>query len=331
MTRRITPISDLVSFIKLFLYFKREKFDIVHTYTPKAGVLGRIAARLAGVPVVIHTSFGFYIGVQIPKTIRSIITFAEKTASYFCDLVFSQNMEDIEWAISKKVINPRKIKLLTYGINTDRFDPSKFSRDFILTKKKDMGIEGRLVIGMVGRFVEEKGYLDLFESFKIVKKQNPNVVLLLVAPADQDKEDALDRSVLAEYGIEKDTILLGYSQEVSDIEKIYSLMDVFVLPSYREGLSMSLLEAQAMQKPVVATDIRGCRESVDNGKTGILVPIKNPEKLAEIIISLLSNTHQAAIMGQKGRQRVLREFNEVLIFNRIKEDYMVLVSKKVKR
>jgi glycosyltransferase involved in cell wall biosynthesis len=213
----------------------------------------------------------------------------------------------------------------------DRFSASKFSKDFILNKKRELDIEDKVVIGMVGRFVEEKGYLDLFEAFKIVKNIIPNAVMLLVAPLDKEKEDALDKSILNEYGLEKDTVLLGYSQEVAEIEEIYSLMDIFVLPSYREGLSMSLLEAQAMQKPVVATDIRGCRESVEDGKTGTLVPLKNPGKLAEAIIFFLSNPQKSVSMGKAGREMVLENFDERLIFDKIKEEYINLSNKKLKR
>jgi len=327
MTRRITPFSDMISLIKLFLYFRKEKFDIVHTHTPKAGFLGRIAARLAGVPVVIHSSYGFYIGVKIPPATRRIIMLAEKIASYFCDMVFSQNKEDIEWAIRQKIINEKKIKLLTYGIDIDRFNPSKFDQDFISGKKKELGIENKKVIGMVGRFVKEKGYLDLFDAFKIVKKKIPNAVLLLVAPKDKEKEDALDESILKEYGIEKDTILLGYKEEVASVEKIYSLIDVFVLPSYREGFSMSLLEAQAMEKPVVATDIRGCREAVDDGKTGVLVPLKDLKKFADAIIYFLSSPAKSKEMGEAGRKRVLKDFDERQIFDKIKEEYKSLLEK----
>lgn len=192
-----------------------------------------------------------------------------------------------------------------------------------------MGIENKLIIGMIGRFVREKGYLDLFDAFKIIKNRIPNAELLLVAPLDKEKEDALDISILKEYGVENDTILLGYNQEIDNIEEIYSLMNIFVLPSYREGFSMSLLEAQAMGKPVVATDIRGCRESVENGKTGILVPFNEPEKLADAIISFLCDVGKAYKTGEKGRQRVLRKFDERLIFGRIKKEYEELARKKI--
>ena len=328
MLRKISPFADLKPFLKLFFYFKREKFDIVHTHTPKAGVLGRIAAKLAGVPVVIHTSHGFYIGVKIDQRSKNIILFAEKIASYFCDLVTSQNKEDVEFAIREKIVNPSKIKFFTFGIDINRFNSSKFSREFILNRKKELGLEGKKIIGMVGRFVEEKGYLDLFSVFKTVKEKIPDASLLLVAPNDQEKPDALDKSILKDFGIEKEAVILGYENEISNIEEIYPLMDIFVLPSYREGFPYSVMEASACKVPVIATDIRGCREAVENNKTGILIPVKNPDKLAEAIIHLLSDKEMAEQMGQNGRKKAEREFDERIVFDRIKEEYEKLVFEK---
>jgi len=107
-------------------------------------------------------------------------------------------------------------------------------------------------------------------------------------------------------------------------------MDVFVLPSYREGLGISIIEASAMERPIVATDIRGCREAVDNNKTGILVPVKDPEKLAQAIIYLLENPEIAREMGKQGREKVLKEFDENIIFSRMKVEYERLVKEKLK-
>lgn len=327
MTRRITPLADFVSFINLFLYFKKEKFDIVHTYTPKAGFLGRIAARLAGVPIVVHTSYGFYVGVAMPVWLKKTILLAEKISSHFCDLVFSQNKEDIELATREKIVDPQKIKLLTYGIDIERYNPSKFGDSFVLAKKKELGISGKKVVGMVGRFVKEKGYLDLFSAFKIIKEKVSEAVLILVAPEDKAKADALDISVLREYNIEKDAVVLGYDNEVADMEKIYPLMDVFVLPSYREGFPFSIMEASALAKPVVATDIRGCREAVENGITGKLVQLGDYKQLANEILYFLNNPGKAREMGNNGRKKAEREFDERLVFGRIKEEYQKLIEK----
>jgi len=332
MTRKITPLKDLISLLKLFLYFKKERFTIVHTYTPKAGILGRIAARMAGVPIVIHTSFGFYIGPQVSTWVKRLILFAEKIASYFCDLIFSQNKEDIELAVKKKIVNPKKIKFSTYGINITRFNSLNFSQEFIYKKKKELDIgEGKKIIGMVGRFVKEKGYLDLFKAFKIVRTKNPDVVLLLIAPLDKEKNDALNYSIFRDYGIEKEVIVLGREGEISDIEEFYSLMDIFVLPSYREGFPYSIMEASAMGRPVVATDIRGCREAVEDRVTGILVPAKNPYQLAQALIYLLDNQEKSEELGRNGRRKAEKEFDERLVFDRIEEEYQRLIKEKIKR
>lgn len=325
MTRRITPLQDLAALAKLFLYFKKEKFSIVHTSTPKAGVIGRIAARLAGVPVVIHSSHGFYIGVQMDRWARRVIMIMEKIASYFCDIIISQNQEDIDFVMKKKVINPKKIKLLKYGIDVERFNASHFSQDFILRKKRIFGIEDKKIIGMVGRFLEEKGYLNLFEAFQLVKSKIPDAVLLLVAPKDSGKVDTLDKSIIHKYGIENDVILFGYESEITDMETIYPLMDVFVLPSFREGFPYSIMEASASGRPIVATDIRGCREAVEDGTTGILVPLNDYKTLAEALIYLLNNPQKAKEMGYNGRKKAEKEFDENIMFIKIKEEYERLI------
>lgn len=331
MTRRITPVADIISFVKLFLYFKKEKFDIVHTYTPKAGFLGRVAARLAGVPVVIHTSYGFYIGVNISPRLRRAILFAEKISSYFCDLIFSQNREDIELAKKEKIISSDKIKLLNYGIDLERFNPQRFSEKFIAEKKKELGVADKKVIGIVGRFVKEKGYLDLFEAFKIIKEKISNVALLMVSPQDKEKEDALDISAIKDYRIDKDTVVLGYEKDVVEIEQAYAVMDVFVLPSYREGFPYSIMEASSMAKPVVATNIRGCKEAVVDGVTGELVELGNYNNLATKIIDILNDPLKAKRMGENGRAKALKDFDEKVVFNKIVTEYDRFIKLKKRR
>ncbi len=331
MLRRISPVADLMPLIKLYFLFRKERFDIVHTHTPKAGFLGRIAARLAGVPVVVHSSHGFHTGIKIDPIVRMAILSAEKVASYFCDMVTFLNKEDVEFAIKKRIVSPEKIKFLTYGIDIERFDISRFGQNFTHNKKKELGLENKRIIGMVGRFVGEKGYSDLFEAFKIVKAKEPDVALLLVAPPDKAKDDALDYSILKDYGIEKDTVILGSKGEIDNMEEVYSLMDIFVLPSYREGLPYSIMEASSSSKPVIATDIRGCRDSVENGVTGILVPLKNPGKLSDAIVRLLSNPDEMKKMAQAGRKKAEKDFDERIFFDKMEKEYDGLIKKKLKR
>lgn len=330
MLRKISPFSDMVPLIKLYLFFRKEKFDIVHTHTPKAGVLGRIAARLAGVPVVVHTSHGFYTGIKIDPVVKAVILFAEKMAAYFCDLVTSQNQEDVTFAIKNHIVPEKKIKALLYGIDISRFNPARFGGDAIAKKKEELGIpQDKKIIGMVGRFVKEKGYLDLLEAFRVIKQQNPDAMLLLVAPPDREKPDALQYGIFKEYGIEKDIILLADKGEISDMEQIYPLMDMFVLPSHREGFPYSIMEASASGKPVVATDIRGCREAVENGKTGILVPPENPAKLALALLKLLDSPELMGQLGANGRKKAEKDFDEQIFFKAMEGEYTALMRKKI--
>jgi len=328
MKRKISPISDLIALFQLISFLKKEKFDIVHTHTPKAGFLGQLAAKIAGVPIIINTIHGFYFQKSSSWLKRKFFIFIEKIAAFCSDLIFSVNKEDIKTAIKEKICNPNLIKYLGDGIDLSRFNRKRFSQEFIENKKRELGINpSKKVIGIVARLVKEKGYLELFEAFKKILKKFPETLLLIVGPEEPEKKDKINPEIIKNYNLEKNVIFLG---ERTDVDEIYPLMDIFVLPSHREGLGLSILEASATERPVVATDIRGCREAVEDGKTGILVSPKNSEKLAKALIYLLLNPERAEEMGKAGREKVKREFNEILVFDRIKKGYQRLIQEKLK-
>ncbi|MEK7080581.1 MAG: glycosyltransferase family 4 protein, partial [Patescibacteria group bacterium] len=327
LKRKISPLSDLVAFFRLYFYFKKEKFDIVHTHTPKPEIYGQIAAKLAGVPIIINTLHGLDLPADV-SFLGTMFVFLEKIAGRCSDLVFSISNAVIKTAIEKKTCQPHLLKYLGRDIDTDKFDPKKFSKDFILNKKRELAIDlNKKVIGIVARLVAEKGYLDLFEAFKRVIAKFPNTVLLIVGQEEPEKKNAIKINIVKKYGIENNTIFLG---ERTNAEELYSLMDIFVLPSHREGLGAAILEASAMEKPAIATNTGGCPEAVSDGKTGILVPLKNVEKLSEAIAYLLSNPKIAKEMGALGREKILKEFNEELIFTRLKTEYQRLIKEKIK-
>ena len=219
------------------------------------------------------------------------------------------------------------MKYLGRDIDTNKFNPERFSEKFILDKKMKLGIDSnKKVIGIVARLVAEKGYLDLFEAIKEVMASFPDIVLLVIGQKEPEKGDAIKTSVVKEYGIENNVIFLG---ERADTEELYSLMDIFVLPTHREGLGAVILEASAMQRPVIATNTGGCPEAVDDGKTGILVPLKNSKKLVEAIMFLLNNPAKAKEMGIAGREKILREFNEKLIFDILGKEYQRFIKEKI--
>jgi len=324
--RDFNVFVHIICFFKLLSYFKKEKFDIICTHTPVPGLLGQIAARAAGIPIVVNTIHGFYFQNKDKWLKRKLFILAEKIAAKCSDLIFFVNREDIKTAKKEKICRPEIIRYFGGGIDCQRFDPNRFSKEFISVKKNALGVGNKKVVGIVARLVKEKGYMDLFLAFKKVLAKFPDTVLLMAGPKEPKKKDAVKLSTIKDHGLEDKVIFLGGR---TDVDEIYLLMDVFVLPSYREGLGISLLEASAMEKPVVACNIRGCREAVEDGKTGLLVPLKNPQKLAETIIYLLENPKIAQEMGQRGRVKVLKEFNEQLVFGRIKKEYERLIREKL--
>lgn len=327
ITRKISPFSDLVSLFRLFFYFKKEKFDIVHTHTPKPGLLGQLAAKMAGTPVIINTVHGLYFQNNSSPLKRNFFIFAEKVAAKCSDLIFSQNEEDIKTMIEKKIASPEKIKYLGNGADMKKFNPECFSENFILRKKQELKINPDFkVLAAVGRLVREKGYLELFLAFKKVLEKFPKTLLLIIGPEEPDKKDRFSPAIVKEYGIENNVIFLG---ERADVDQLYSLMDIFILASHREGFPRTIIEAMAMQKAIIATDIRGCSEAIESGNEGILIPPKNPEKLAETVIFLLKNPQKSENFAKNARIRAKKEFDEKTVFNRIKKEYGRLLAKKL--
>lgn len=322
--RKISPISDLISFIKLYFYFRKERFDVVHVHTLKAEFFGQLAAKMAGIPVIFNTLHGFDFAEDTSFMKKRLILFMQRFSGQWTTAVFSIAKHIIEDAKKSNIASQRKFIYLGRDIDTKRFDPSRFSQEFILQKKRAMGINpDSKVVGIVARLVAEKGYFDLFSAFKLVIKKFPETVLLVIGPEEPEKKDAILRKDTFQYQIENHVRFLG---ERTDTEELYPLMDVFVLPTHREGLGAVILEASAMERPVVATKVGGCLEAVDNGKTGILVPQKNPAELAKAIICLLENQEEAKAMGKSGREKVVREFSKEIVFERLKKAYQNALS-----
>lgn len=324
MSRSITPFKDVVSFFRLLYRLNKERFDIVHTYTPKAGLLGTWAAALTRVPIIIHSNLGFYFHEHSPWLKKHIFIWVERLSVLFADVIFSVDKEDMVTAKEEGIGNPESLRYLGGWVDLKRFDPDKFPPSFVLQKKRELGIEeNQKVIGIVARLVREKGYVELFEAFQKILQKHPNTVLLSIGPEEPEKFDAVDIRMAKRYGIEEHTMFLGVR---TDVQELYTIMDVFVLPTYREGIATSILEASAMKLPIVATNVRGCREAVDNGKSGILVPHKNPEKLAEALLWILEHPNEAREMGEAGRKKVEREFNEDIVFQRLEKEYERLMK-----
>ncbi|MBU4367799.1 glycosyltransferase family 4 protein [Patescibacteria group bacterium] len=326
--RSFSPRSDMTAFFQLLSYFRKERFDIVHTHTPKPEIYGQLAAKLAGVPIIIDTLHGFDLSTDVSWLQKKIFIFLQRFVTKYSDVIFSVSKAVIQRATEEKICKPNLLKYLGRDIDTERFNSQRFSEEFILNKKKQLGIDSKKrIIGIVARLVEEKGYLELFESFKNILDKFPNTLLLSIGPEEPEKKDAIKSAIVKKYNIQKNVMFLG---ERSDIDEIYPLMDIFVLPTHREGVGASILEASATGKPVIASNTGGCPEAVEDGKTGILIPVKNVKKLTEAILFLFNNPEKAKEMGVSGREKILKEFNEKLIFDILGTEYQRLIKEKLK-
>jgi glycosyltransferase involved in cell wall biosynthesis len=305
LSRSLNPIALLKAFFQLIQILKKEEVDIIHVHTPIASFIGRLAAFFAKVDVKIYTVHGF---VLQPKVFYYVEKFMARTLT---DYMFTVNQEDLDMAVREKFISADKVlNINSVGIDTEHFDPNRISEDTKVRLRESLNIRKDVpIIGYVGRVVKSKGVLDLVNAFVEVRKST-DCQLLLVGPWDFDErsdniiiEDI--RYIIRENQLEHDVLLPGHREDVAEL---LSIMDIFVLPSYREGMPVSLLEAMAMEKPVIGTDIRGVREEI-TADSGLIFEVKDVNVLKRHIEFYLNNIDKAAAMGRNARQRVLSEFS----------------------
>lgn len=326
MTRNFTPLDDLGSLLRLYRVMLREQFTIVHTHTPKPGLLGQLAARMAGVPIIVNTIHGFYFHEHMPVHWRRFYITMEKIAALCSTSILSQNSEDIQTAIKEGICSSHKIQHLGNGIDIQHFDRARLDTAILAQKRAELGLpDDAPVVGFVGRLVRDKGILELLQAMQIVRQNIPSVRLLIIGTIDYEKPDVLKPEIADRYGLQNHAIFAGIRL---DMPELYALMDVFVLPSYREGFPRVLMESSAMRVPCVATDIRGCREAVEHRKNGLLVSLGDVQSLAEAIIEILTDREKAHRMGDEG-QRIARErFDERLVFEKVLSEYARLLGER---
>lgn len=317
----MTPFADFISLVRLITLFRREKFDVVHVHTPKGSFLGAMAAWFARIPVRFYTIHGFYFHPGMPKAEVLFYRFFEFLTSRVVHRAFTVNREDYETAIRLRYYSPQNITYLGEGIDLSLFDPTKFLPPRREEIRRSLGLlPDHRVVGFIGRLVREKGVMELFEAFRSLRAHHPSARLLVVGPIDSEKRDAVTPNAAArDFGISDGAVFTGMRL---DIPEMLSVMDVFVLPSYREGFPRSIMEASAMGLPIVTTNVRGCREAVEDGRTGIVVPVRDAARLAEALGTLLFEPQMARRMGEAGRRKALSEFDENQKFRTIQVAYL---------
>lgn len=323
-TRSWSPRTDLLAFLELISIFRREGFDLVHTHTPKPGIMGRIAARLSGVPVVVNTVHGLYATPDDRLSKRLAVLGVERLAALFSDCELYQSEEDLRWARRIGLVPDRKSMLLGNGIDLAEFDPALVPSERVEAVRRELGIPpNAVVVGAVGRLVAEKGYRELLAAAEMVRSVAPEARFLVVGEPDPDKADAIGRDEIAR--AEDHVIFAGWREDVRDL---LAAMDVFVLASWREGMPRSAIEAAAMAKPLVLTNIRGCREVAAGGVEGLLVRPRNSDQLADAILQLVGDGELRSQMGKAARVRALERFDERKVTGSIVSVYRRLLAGK---
>ncbi|MCH9646993.1 MAG: glycosyltransferase family 4 protein [Deltaproteobacteria bacterium] len=319
ISRRMAPFEDLRALWQLVRLFRREGFDVVHTHTPKPGLLGQLAARLAGVPVIVNTIHGFYFHEHSKPMARRALILLEKIAARCSTRILSQNFEDVGTAIKEGITQPERIEFLGSGIDVKRFQPDRIDSAAVAALRREFDLPvGIPVVGFVGRLVAEKGILELLEAAGQVLDEFGDFRLLLVGPRDDIKADALTEEVAARFGVEKICRFTGMRE---DMVALYASMDLFVLPSHREGLPRAPMEAASMGLARIVTNVRGCRETVTDGHDGLLVPVRDPGSLAQAIVRLLRDPEEARRLAEQALETSKERFDEELAFEQIKNVY----------
>ncbi len=371
--REINIIRDLKALVQLIRYLKSENYDIVHTHTSKGGFVGRIAARLAGVPRVVHTIHGFYFteDSSLPKKI--IYGTLEKIAGWFGHVMITVNNEDREMAVKHHIVNRKKIVTIYNGVDLDSGRVEEDSSilehpkngddktDFVVkenicaqevkikkedvddnevelenedvcgkevelenedisSQKKELRKEFNIsqediLIGIVGRLHWEKGHLYAIEAMKKLVEEYPSIKLVIIG---KGPDEELFRSKVKELLLESTVIFTGFRKDVIDW---LDVLDIFLLPSLREGMSITLLEAMAKGKPIICTDIRGNREVIKDGINGLLVKPKDPKDIIDKIRLLLDDRKLAKGLAAQAQKDYGNTFTEKIMLDKIMDVY----------
>ena len=311
-TRSANPLQDVRAFGQLVKALRSLRPDIVHAHNPKPGILGRIAGRLTGAPLVVNTQHGLWAQPTDRWQRRFPVYAAERFAACFSDAELVQNPEDVDTLVNTLHIPSNRVRLLGNGIDMARFAPQAVGPRTRQSLRDEWGIEDDdIVCLVVGRLVVEKGLIELLDAAHRLHLMDPRVRFVLVGPTDPDKSDAIGADIL-ERAQNEGVILTGTR---SDMPECYAAADLFVAASWREGFPRSAMEAAAMGLPTVASDIRGNRQVIAHEETGLVVPVRDAPAITQAVEILVKDEGLRSRMGAAARQKALAEFDQQQIID----------------
>ena len=330
MSRKITPFQDFKSLWKMWNFLRKEKPQIVHTHTPKAGIIGMLAARLAGVPHRLHTVAGLPL-MEATGIKRKILNFVEKLTYSSATRVYPNSKGLYDFILQNNFTQSNKLKIIangsSNGINTTFFSSAQVSEIEKVALREKLNIQpDDFVFVFVGRIVSDKGINELIKAFSQLQAAENNeqigIKLLLVGGLESDL-DPLNPKTLAEINQNKDIISVGFQQ---DVRPFFAISDALAFPSYREGFPNVVMQAGAMGLPSIVSDINGCNEIIVEGENGLIIPSKNVEKLKEKMLTLAKDKNLYIKLKENSRRMIENRYEQSVVWKALLEEYEGLLQ-----
>lgn len=324
LTRKLTPIQDLKALWQLYRYLKKERPFIVHSHTPKAGTIGMLAAKLAGVPHRLHTVAGLPLLVATGNK-RRLLDAVEKLTYAAATKVYPNSFGLRDIIIGNGYCKPNKLKVIGHGssngIDTAHFDPDLYDGESRLAVRRSLGLDANhFIFVFVGRLVKDKGVREMVAAFEQISKQYGHAKLLLVGRYEPEL-DPLDEMTQQLIANNPNIIETGYQ---TDVRPYFAASDALVFPSYREGFPNVVLQAAAMGLPAIVSDINGCNEIIADGSNGLIVPVRDGKAIREAMGRLLEDTAVFEKMRSHSRETIRRNYEQRQVWEAILEEYKSL-------
>ena len=315
LLRRISPLNDIRALYDLVRIVKTEKPDVVHTHTSKAGILGRLAAKIARVPLIVHTPHGHVFFGHFGQILSRIFLWAERLFAPLTDRVVALTAGESKDYMDLNVYPGEKLVKIHSGVDVEKFKQVPVG---VVEKKRSLGLDQNgLVVGFIGWLLPIKGPMHLLKAMEGVWQDHADTNLVFIGKGDLDVDL---RAEALKTGANGRVNFLGWR---NDIDEIMPIFDIFVLPSLNEGMGRVLVEAMAAGKPIVASNVGGIPDLVEHDHNGLLVPPGDEKALAAAILQLINDPKKAKMMGQRGRERC-HQFSLDSMVDKIDQLYMEL-------
>lgn len=326
LTRKINPFKDLLCTYRLYKLIRKEMPDIVHTHTPKAGIVGMLASFLARVPIRLHTVAGLPL-LEAKGLKRFVLNFVEKLTYKFSTKVYPNSFGLKDIIIKNRFTSEDKLRVIgngsSNGIDTSYFSPDLFSKEEKRSLKSKLGIEKNdFVFIFVGRIVSDKGINELVEAFNKMCLVEENIKLLLVGPYE-DELDPLERNTKLLINDNYKIISVGYQ---NDVRPYFSISNCLVFPSYREGFPNVVMQAGAMKLPSIVSDINGCNEIIENNINGLVIKVKSVRAIYDAMVNLTSDKSLFNKLRLNCRDKIIIKYERKSYLNLLLNEYENLIK-----